>query len=182
MPAAGTLTKDQQAALYRIHHHHLYDRGVLLRDAYWLDLTVVPAPHPKTLLSLWRKELIEFASEPTLDGSGTSIGRQIKLTARGRIEMHKYEPRTYSTSWRVDPQGKHPRKRARQLKEGDLVLVDMADGRKQWFRVTETATARKLSPGLVEFAIQDAGEDRPPKTLLVSADRRYTVVRNEKEN
>lgn len=176
MPRKTTLSSQQLSALHRIQEHDMYAEGRDMRDVRYPKFPeLVPARN--TMISLWRKDLIEFAPNPTLGDAGTSIGHQLQLTPQGRTELQVAQPQIFSTSWRVDPQGEHPRRRARQLKEGDLVLMPWTDGRKEWRRVTAGAKPwTKSMPDWVTFATQDTGENERPETHNLPGHTRYTVV------
>lgn len=181
MAAKTRLTRIQRSALQKVADNFIYDhpdrllKGVYCRDQgvnrtdHWL------VPSRATLLSLWRRDLIEYTPEPTVTDSGENLGYFLRLTSMGRHELRESQPKTFTTSWRVNiTPGAHPRVRTDRLKPGDLILMGLTDGRREWRRVVTVEPWITGVPDWREMTTEDTDGGKS-KTYAHAGKRRWTT-------
>lgn len=167
------LTRQQQSALQKIADMDLYtaDSGfrTVTHDAGW------SVPARSTLYSLWRRGMFEITPDATVTDSGQNLGHMLRLTTMGRYELRESQPKTFTTSWRVNiAPGTHARKRTPQLKSGDLILMSWTDGRKEWRRIVDIKPWLTSMPDWREFTTEDT-DGRDSTTHVHSGTSRWTV-------
>lgn len=165
MPRENRLTHPQKSALQDIADGHLYAPDRDLRAVYDTRSEDVGRwysnPALATLRSLWRRDLIEADEQPFIGDSGRNYGHRLRLTPMGRNELREAAPRTFTSSWRtLIKEGRHPRKRTRQLKTGDLILMRWTDGSKEWRRITDIKQWLRSDPDSFEFTTDGSDAQR----------------------
>lgn len=172
------LTRHQQKAMNAIRGAHIYADGprfdTIIKTTPYFDV-----PRQAMLRRLERDGLIKFSEveTTTLNGAGDQ-GNRVLLTGYGRMLLDQSGPRTVASSW-YKADSENPRKRTRQLEIGDIILVPMLNGTKEWRKIYDIVPDKVLAGWRALHTADDMGFGASMILGPHPADRRWTVRRAE---